>query len=112
MANSSSLVPLAQRLLEHAKALGAYKEQHLDKGSQESYTNADELFANAPPHVEEARKAVIDISQDIKRLAQGPRDLILENLNKVSNIKQVLESGDFSRSTLTHLSIVPISVKC
>ncbi|KAJ8125863.1 hypothetical protein O1611_g7774 [Lasiodiplodia mahajangana] len=62
MASSSSLIALAQRFLEHAAALDAYKEQHLDRGSQASYTNADEPFANTLPHVEEARKAAIDIS--------------------------------------------------
>lgn len=76
---SSPLTSLAEKLLEKAKALDAYNERNsLSPASFES-----ESFVDPPLDIEEIRRAAIDLAQDVKRLAQGPRDLILETLNLV-----------------------------
>lgn len=79
---SSPLTTLAEKLLEKVKILDAHNERNgLPPASFES-----ESFVDAPLDIEETRRAAIDLSQDIKRLAQGPRDLILESLNLVSDL--------------------------
>ncbi|KAJ8121688.1 hypothetical protein ONZ43_g1925 [Nemania bipapillata] len=73
----SPLTSLAEKLLEKAKALDAYNESHgLPPASFEH-----ESFIDVPLELEDTRKAVIDLAQDVKRLAQGPRDLLFEILN-------------------------------
>lgn len=76
---ASSLTRLAEQLLEKAKVLDAYNQSNgLDPVSFER-----ESFVDAPLDVEDTRKAAIDLAQDVKRLAQGPRDLLFESLNTV-----------------------------
>ncbi|KAI3339595.1 putative O-methyltransferase [Ustulina deusta] len=79
---SSPLTSLAEKLLEKAKALDAYNERNsLSPASFES-----ESFVDPPLDIEEIRRAAIDLAQDVKRLAQGPRDLILETLNLFNDL--------------------------
>ncbi|KAL2125773.1 hypothetical protein VTI74DRAFT_2779 [Chaetomium olivicolor] len=74
---ASPLTRLAEQLLEKARTLDAYNQNHaLDPVSFES-----ESFVDPPLDIEDTRKAAIDLAQDLKRLVQGPRDLLFESLN-------------------------------
>lgn len=77
---SSPLTKLVEQLLENSKALDAYNEFNNLEPASFDY----ESFVDAPIDIENCRKTVIDLAQDLKRLAQGPRDLLFEVLNMVS----------------------------
>jgi hypothetical protein len=79
----SPLTTLAEELLEHSRALDAYNETN----GLQPVSFDHESFVDVPGEVEERRKNVINLAQDVKRLAQGPRDLLFETLNTVSNDK-------------------------
>ncbi|OKL59534.1 hypothetical protein UA08_04988 [Talaromyces atroroseus] len=100
----SPLTHLAEQLLESAKALDAYNEVNgLEPASFET-----ESFTDLPVAVEAQRKKTIDLAQDLKRLAQGPRDLLFESLNLVPAsiwfvVCHVPASGDISYTELATL---------
>lgn len=78
--NKSPLTALAERLLEEGKALDGYNESNGLKPVSFDH----ESFVDLPLDIENRRKTAINLAQDIKRLAQGPRDLLLETCNAVS----------------------------
>ena len=80
MATSTSpLTRLAEQLLENAKALDAYNQSHgLPPASFD-----EESFRDPPLNIENRRRTVISLAQDLKRQAQGPRDLVSDVLNSV-----------------------------
>jgi hypothetical protein len=71
---ASPLTALAKQLLDHAQALDAYNEAQTLPPASFDY----ESFVDLPLEIEDRRKALIDLTQDAKRLAQGPRDLLFE----------------------------------
>ena len=75
----SPLVQLAEELLAQARSLDSYNESC----GLPPVSFDHESFVDLPNDLETCRQAVINISQDIKRLAQGPRDLLFESLNTV-----------------------------
>jgi len=75
---TSPLTRLAEQLLEKAKILDSYSQSH----GIEPLSFERETLADLPLEIENVRKAAIDICQDAKRLAQGPRDLLWELLNQ------------------------------
>jgi hypothetical protein len=81
----SPLTTFAEELLEHARALDAYNEAN----GLEHVSFKHESFVDVPGEVEERRKKVINLAQDVKRLAQGPRDLLFETLNTVSKDRHI-----------------------
>ena len=81
----SPLTTLAEELLEHARALDAYNEAN----GFEHVSFQHESFVDVPGEIEERRKKVINLAQDVKRLAQGPRDLLFETLNTVSKHRYI-----------------------
>jgi hypothetical protein len=79
-ASASPLTQLAEQLLEQAKALDAHNAANgLPPASFDN-----ETFVELPLEVETQRRAVINMAQDLKRLAQGPRDLLFDLWNMVS----------------------------
>jgi hypothetical protein len=76
----SPLTKLAEELLENSRQLDAYNESNGLKPASFDY----ESFIDLPNDVENRRKNVINLAQDLRRLAQGPRDLLFEILNTVS----------------------------
>ncbi|KAI9714705.1 MAG: hypothetical protein M1828_001134 [Chrysothrix sp. TS-e1954] len=70
----SPLTLLAKQLLDRSVALDAFNEAHELPPVSFEY----ESFIDLPLEVEQQRKALIDLAQDLKRLAQGPRDLLQE----------------------------------
>lgn len=78
--SSSPLTHLAEQLLEHAEALDAYNASH--NLSPASFSH--ESFVELPLDAETRRRTIIDLSQDVKRLAQGPREMLSELWDMVS----------------------------
>lgn len=76
----SPLTLLAEQLLENSRQLDAYNESNGLKPVSFDH----ESFVDLPEDIENRRKSVINLAQDLKRLAQGPRDLLFETLNTVS----------------------------
>ena len=76
----SPLTALAKEILHKAQALDAYNQAHKLPPASFEY----ESFVDLPLETEEQRKALINIAQDVKRLAQGPRDLLQELIYLVS----------------------------
>lgn len=72
--SNSPLTALAQQLLAKAQTLDAYNGAH----GLPSASFSHESFMSLPLDIEAERKAFIDLAQDVKRLAQGPRDLLQE----------------------------------
>ena len=63
-----SLTALAEELLANAKRL----DQHLLSQKLPSTTFDNDTLGDLPPEMESARKTLIDLSQDLKQLSQGP----------------------------------------
>ena len=78
----SPLTLLAEQLLENSRQLDLYNESNGLKPASFDH----ESFVDLPEQIENRRKTVINLAQDLKRLAQGPRDLLFETLNTVSKI--------------------------
>ena len=96
-ATASPLTRLAEQLLEQAKALDAYNaSNNLPPASFDT-----ESFVELPLEVENQRRAVIDMAQDLKRLAQGPRDLLFDLWNMVSGNINCTTTG--TKSTLQEM---------
>lgn len=76
----SPLTALAEQLLENAGHLDSYNKANGLKPVSFDH----ESFVDLPEDIENCRKSVINLAQDLKRLAQGPRDLLFETLNTVS----------------------------
>lgn len=76
----SPLTKLAEELLENCRQLDAYNESSGLKQASFDY----ESFIDLPNEVDNRCKNIINLAQDVKRLAQGPRDLLFEILNFVS----------------------------
>lgn len=77
--SSSPLTALAEQCLAHSRALDAYNaSQGLPPASF-----AHESFISLPLETEEQRRSLISLAQDLKRLAQGPRDALFEICNEV-----------------------------
>ncbi|KAF2152731.1 putative O-methyltransferase [Myriangium duriaei CBS 260.36] len=79
---ASPLTKLAEELLENARALDSYNQKH----GFEPVSFERESFIDLPLEVENQRKTVIDLAQDLKRLAQGPRDLLFESCNHFGDL--------------------------
>ncbi|KAL1836086.1 hypothetical protein VTK73DRAFT_5207 [Phialemonium thermophilum] len=100
---ASPLTRLAEQLLERSRALDSYNRNL----GHDPASFDRESFVDAPLDVEDARKSVINLAQDLKRLAQGPRDLLFESLNTVGAPASHLSwSGltDLSRSQFNDLA--------
>lgn len=70
----SSLTALAEQLLNDSRLLDSYNEAN----GLEPVSFDHESFVDLLEDIEDHRKNVINIAQDLKRLAQGPRDLLFE----------------------------------
>lgn len=77
--DKSPLTCIAKSIVEHAKILDEYNITH--EVPPASFNH--ETFTDLPIDVEKARNTIVDLAQDLKRLAQGPRDLLMESLNTV-----------------------------
>ena len=76
----SSLTEIAQGILANAKQLDAFcSTQNLPPSSFHRDT-----FADLPPDLELTRKALINSTQELKRIALGPTGLFVELLYSVS----------------------------
>lgn len=73
------LTCIAKSIVQHAKILDGYNMTH--EVPPASFDH--ETFADLPIDVEKARNVIVDLAQDLKRLAQCPRDLPLQSLNTV-----------------------------
>ncbi|EXJ91409.1 hypothetical protein A1O1_04521 [Capronia coronata CBS 617.96] len=78
----STFTILAEKLLEASKLLDA----HSESSGLPPATFDNETFIDLPDEIEKHRKAMIDVAQDIKRLAQGPRDLLFETCNTFNDL--------------------------
>lgn len=77
--DENRLTDVIEKILQQAIILDKYSTTHaLPAPSFDC-----ETFIDLPVEVEIARNAVVDLAQDLKRLAQGPRDLLFDLLNKV-----------------------------
>lgn len=92
----SPLTSLAEQLLKDAMFLDEY-----NKSNSFEPTSFDHgSFVDLPEDIENRRKNVIDLAQNLKRLAQGPGDLLFETWNTVGRafptnrnpMRKVLES--------------------
>jgi len=72
----STLTEIAERILTHAKKLDAHTAA---AGLPATHFFYDTL-ADLPIELEEERKALVNTSQDLKRLALGPVGMLLETL--------------------------------
>ncbi|EXJ93212.1 hypothetical protein A1O3_01769 [Capronia epimyces CBS 606.96] len=77
-----TLTAVAEQLLEASRLLDAYGES---KGLHPASFDT-ESWVDLPNTVEKHRKTVIDLAQDLKRLAQGPRDLLFETCNTFNDL--------------------------
>ncbi|OCL15473.1 putative O-methyltransferase [Glonium stellatum] len=103
----SSLTALAEQLLNDSRLLDSYNEAN----GLEPVSFDHESFVDLLEDIEDHRKNVINIAQDLKRLAQGPRDLLFETLNTFNDlanfhfiyhhkIPQYIPLGDISYAEL------------
>ncbi|KAM3464086.1 hypothetical protein MY5147_009569 [Beauveria neobassiana] len=82
---SGPLTSVAEQLLANAKLLDAYAEAN----GLDATTFSRDSLSELPLGMEEIRYFIIDQAQNIKRLAQGPRDLLFELLNPYSSPRNI-----------------------
>jgi len=75
-----NLTDMAERILARAKKLDAHSES---LGLPSTHFFYDTL-GDLPAELEKERKALVDETQDLKRLALGPVGMLLETLFTVS----------------------------
>ena len=77
-----NLTDMAERILAHAKKLDAHAES---SGLPPTHFFYDTL-GDLPGSLEEDRRALVNETQDLKRLALGPVGMLLETLFTVSHV--------------------------
>ena len=74
-----SLTALAEEILKHAQQL----DKHLASHKSESASFDNDHLANLPPELEATRKSLVDSTQTLKQLSQGPVGTTMEILFSV-----------------------------
>ncbi|OAA75810.1 O-methyltransferase, family 2 [Akanthomyces lecanii RCEF 1005] len=88
---SGPLTSIAEQLLADARLLDAYAEAN----GLDAVDFSKESLSDLPLDMEKTRYSIIDRAQNLRRLAQGPRDLLFELLNH-----HVPPKGDISYADL------------
>lgn len=91
------LTAIAEQLLADAKVLDAYAASN----GLEPTNFTKETLPDLPLDLEQTRHSIIDHAQNLKRLAQGPRDLLFELLNHVGAPQ---ENHEIAKLTKTRIS--------
>lgn len=89
---SGPLTSIAEQLLADAKLLDAYAEAN----GLDAVDFSKESLSDLPLDMEKTRYSIIDRAQNLRRLAQGPRDLLFELLNHVRHQEMHKESRPVS----------------
>lgn len=97
-----SLTKIAEGILADAKRIDAYTAS---KGLPDASFETETLI-DLPDDLEDCRKSLVNSTQELKQLAQGPVGLLLELLFTVSNswwkfVEKLLKRYLVYRSSLT-----------
>ena len=80
------LTSLAEEILENAKRL----DQHLSSSNLEPASFDNDSLVAVPPELEATRKALINATQTLKQLSQGPVGLSMDIIFNVGSLPTII----------------------